>query len=50
VAEAIRVVRPWAVDASSRLEMAPGRKDPAKVAAFCEAVRVADGAGSRRVP
>lgn len=49
-ADAIRIVRPWAVDASSRLEIAPGRKDPAKVAAFCEAVRVADGAGSRRDP
>ena len=48
VAEAIRVVRPWAVDASSRLEMAPGRKDPAKVAAFCEAVRVADRGAPRR--
>jgi phosphoribosylanthranilate isomerase len=50
VAEAIRIVRPWAVDASSRLEFAPGRKDPAKVAAFCEAVRVADCAGTRRSP
>jgi phosphoribosylanthranilate isomerase len=47
VAEAMRVVRPWAVDASSCLEMSPGRKDPAKVAAFCDAVRIADG-GSRR--
>jgi phosphoribosylanthranilate isomerase len=47
VAEAIRIVRPWAVDASSRLEIAPGRKDPAKVAAFCEAVRAADGAARR---
>lgn len=48
VAEAIRLVRPWAVDASSRLEITPGRKDPAKVAAFCEAVRAADGE-TRRV-
>jgi phosphoribosylanthranilate isomerase len=48
VAEAIRVVVPWAVDASSRLEITPGRKDPAKVAAFCEAVRVADRGAPRR--
>ena len=39
VAEAIRRVRPWAVDAASRLESAPGIKDPAKVRAFVEAVR-----------
>ena len=50
VAEVIRVVQPWAVDASSCLEFAPGRKDPTKVVAFCEAVRVADAAGSRRAP
>lgn len=37
VAEAIRVVRPWGVDASSRLETRPGVKDPAKVTAFLEA-------------
>ena len=39
VAEAIRRVRPWAVDASSRLESAPGVKDPAKVRAFVAAAR-----------
>ncbi|MEO5576404.1 MAG: hypothetical protein ABIR67_07995 [Gaiellaceae bacterium] len=39
VAEAIRRVRPWAVDAASRLESAPGIKDPAKVRAYVEAVR-----------
>jgi len=39
VAEAIRRVRPWAVDAASRLESAPGIKDPAKVRAFVEAAR-----------
>ena len=39
VAEAIRRVRPWAVDASSRLEAAPGIKDPAKVHAYVEAAR-----------
>lgn len=37
VAEAIRVVEPWGVDASSRLEASPGVKDPAKVASFLEA-------------
>lgn len=39
VAEAIRRVRPWAVDAASRLEAAPGIKDPAKVRAYVEAAR-----------
>ena len=39
VAEAIRAVRPWAVDASSRLEASPGIKDPAKVRAYVEAAR-----------
>lgn len=37
VAEAIRRVRPWAVDASSRLEAEPGIKDPDKVHAYVEA-------------
>jgi len=39
VAEAIRRVRPWAVDASSRLEAEPGIKDPDKVRAYVEAAR-----------
>ena len=39
VAEAIRRVRPWAVDASSKLEAAPGIKDPDKVHAYVEATR-----------
>jgi len=39
VAEAVRRVRPWAVDASSRLESAPGIKDHAKVRAYVEAAR-----------
>ena len=39
VGAAITAVRPWAVDASSRLESAPGIKDHAKVRAFVEAAR-----------
>ena len=39
VREAVRAVRPWAVDAASKLEAAPGIKDPAKVRAFVEAAR-----------
>jgi len=41
VADAIRRVSPWAVDASSRLEAAPGVKDHAKVRAYVEAARSA---------
>jgi indole-3-glycerol phosphate synthase / phosphoribosylanthranilate isomerase len=36
---AIERVRPWAVDASSKLESAPGVKDHAKVRAYVEAAR-----------
>ena len=39
VREAIERVRPWGVDASSRLEAAPGVKDPARVRAYVEAAR-----------
>ncbi len=39
VREAIRAVRPWAVDAASRLESAPGIKDHAKVRDFVAAAR-----------
>ena len=39
VREAIEQVRPWAVDASSRLESAPGIKNHAKVRAFVAAAR-----------
>jgi phosphoribosylanthranilate isomerase len=42
VAQAIREARPWGVDACSRLERAPGRKDPAQVGAFIQAVRAAE--------
>jgi indole-3-glycerol phosphate synthase / phosphoribosylanthranilate isomerase len=39
VAEAVRAVRPWAVDAASQLEREPGVKDHAKVRAFVAAAR-----------
>ena len=39
VAEAIAAVRPWAVDASSSLELAPGIKDHDRVRAYVEAAR-----------
>jgi indole-3-glycerol phosphate synthase len=39
VRAAIDAVRPWAVDAASQLEVAPGIKDPDKVRAFVEAAR-----------
>ncbi|HSL65196.1 MAG TPA: hypothetical protein VK874_11110 [Gaiellaceae bacterium] len=39
VAAAVAKVRPWAVDASSRLEISPGVKDHARVRAFVAAAR-----------
>lgn len=41
-------VRPFGVDASSGLERAPGRKDPAKMRAFVACVREADRDRPRR--
>lgn len=42
VAERIRAVRPFAVDASSGLERTRGHKDPERIAAFVRAVRAAE--------
>jgi phosphoribosylanthranilate isomerase len=41
VADAIRAAQPWGVDASSRLESAPGIKDHEKVRQFVKAAQEA---------
>ena len=43
VGKAIRVSRARAVDVSSGIETAPGRKDPEKISAFLAAAAAADG-------
>ncbi len=45
VADALRAGRPAAIDVSSGVEAAPGRKDPAKVARLIAAVRAVDSQG-----
>ena len=44
VGDAIRAVRPYAVDVSSGVERERGQKDPVLIDAFCAAVRAADRA------
>ncbi|MCW3041413.1 MAG: phosphoribosylanthranilate isomerase [Solirubrobacterales bacterium] len=44
VAQAVELVRPFAVDVASGTESAPGVKDPERITAFVEAVRAADAA------
>ena len=43
VAQAIALAHPWGVDACSRIESAPGRKDREKMNAFLHAARAALG-------
>lgn len=41
VADAVRLLRPFAVDVSTGVEASPGRKDPQRIAAFVRAAREA---------
>jgi phosphoribosylanthranilate isomerase len=42
VGDAVKKIRPWAVDVSSGIEMQKGIKDPEKILAFMSAVQLAD--------
>ena len=48
VREAIARVRPAGVDVASGVERSVGRKDPARIRAFIDAVRAAEGASLER--
>jgi len=48
VAQAIALVRPYAVDVSSGIETSPGVKDAARMRRFVQAVRAADAAAARQ--
>jgi phosphoribosylanthranilate isomerase len=45
IAEAVASVQPYGVDACSRLESSPGRKDVARVRAFIQAIRGSETKG-----
>jgi phosphoribosylanthranilate isomerase len=46
VTQAIRIVRPFAVDVSSGVELSPGIKDASRIMAFISAVREIENRGS----